>query len=117
MDFTFTAEQLEFRDTVAGLLKTEVTSDSIRARWSSDSGKDLALQEQLLAMGVYSLLFPESLGGLGMDAIDAVLLAEACGAVALPEPMAETMMVASPLLVDILNRGWVTERFNPLLMA
>ena len=82
MDFTFTAEQLEFRDTVAGLLKTEVTSDSIRARWSSDSGKDPALQEQLLAMGVYSLLFPESLGGLGMDAIDAVLLAEACGAVA-----------------------------------
>ena len=52
MDFTFTAEQLEFRDTVAGLLKTEVTSDSIRERWSSDSGKDLTLQEQLLAMDV-----------------------------------------------------------------
>ena len=115
MDFTFTAEQLEFRDTVAGLLKTEVTSDSIRERWSSDRGKDPALQEQLLAMGVYSLLFPESLGGLGMDAIDAVLLAEACGAVALPEPMAETMIVASPLLVDILNRGLGNGAIQPII--
>ena len=95
MDFTFTAEQLEFRDTVAGLLKTEVTSDSIRERWSSVSGQDPALQEQLLAMGVYSLLFPESLGGLGLEAIDAVLLAEACGAVAqrpLPLPPHDVLL-------------------------
>ncbi|NDH75695.1 MAG: acyl-CoA dehydrogenase family protein, partial [Actinobacteria bacterium] len=105
MDFTFSAEQLEFRDTLSSLLQTEVTGERIRARWQSESGRDAALEQQLLEMGVYSLLFPESLGGLGMNTIDAVLLAEACGKAVLPEPLAETMMVASPLLVDVLDRG------------
>ena len=105
MDFTFSAEQLEFRDTLSSLLKTEVTGERIRARWENESGRDAALEQQLLEMGVYSLLFPESLGGLGLNTVDAVLLAEACGRAALPEPLAETMMVASPLLVDVLDRG------------
>ncbi len=74
MDFTFSAEQLEFRDTLSSLLKTEVTGERIRARWESESGTDAALEQQLLEMGVYSLLFPESLGGMCMNTIDAVLL-------------------------------------------
>jgi alkylation response protein AidB-like acyl-CoA dehydrogenase len=105
MDFTFSAEQLEFRDALNALLESEVTGERIRARWESGTGRDERLDAQLLDMGVYSLMFPESLGGLGLGMIDCVLLAENCGRAALPEPVVDTMMIASPLLVDVLNRG------------
>jgi alkylation response protein AidB-like acyl-CoA dehydrogenase len=105
MDFTFSAEQLEFRDALNALLREEVTGERIRARWESNTGWDEGLEAQLLSMGVFSLMFPESLGGLGLGMVDSVLLAEACGRVVLPEPVVETMMIVSPLLVDILDRG------------
>ena len=54
------------------------------------------------------MLVPEALGGLGLQTTDFILLAEACGEVALPEPVVESVMVSTPLLVDILDQGWVT---------
>ena len=66
MDFTFSAEQLEFRDALNALLREEVTGERIRARWESNTGWDEGLEAQLLSMGVFSLMFPESLGGRGI---------------------------------------------------
>ena len=105
MNFTFTEDQLSFREAIEAMLKTEVTTDRIRARWEGDSGVEPALLEQIQALGLNGMLVPESLGGLGLGPTDFVLLAEACGEVALPEPVAETVMVALPLLVDVLDRG------------
>ena len=44
---------------------------------------------------------PEEHGGLGMNELDFVLLAQECGYVALPEPLVHTALVAVPLLRDI----------------
>ena len=105
MNFTYSAEQIEFRDVLHALLQAEVGAERIRARWDTASGRDAALEAQLRDFGLYSLMFPESLDGLGLSVIDCALLAEVCGRAALPEPAVETMMVASPLLVDVLDRG------------
>lgn len=105
MDFTFNEDQLNFRDAIAAMLDGEVTTDRIRARWSTEYGRDDALLEQVQALGLSGMLVPESLDGLGLNLVDFVLIAEACGRVALPESVVESVMVVTPLLVDILDRG------------
>lgn len=105
MDFTFSDDQLSFRDALHAMLVGEVTTDRIRSRWDTDSGTDEALLQQIQAFGFGSMLVPESLDGLGLDLVDFVLLAEACGRAALPEPVVESAMVVTPLLVDLLDRG------------
>ena len=105
MNFTFTQDQLDFQEAIATMLKSEVTADSIRARWSADGGVDDAFLKQAHDLGLNSMLVPEALGGLGLQAADFILLAEACGEVALPEPLVESVMTTTPLLVDILDQG------------
>jgi len=82
MNFTFTQDQLDFQDAITSMLRTEVTADSIRARWQNSSGVDSAFMQQAHDLGLNSMLIPESLGGLGLTAVDFILLAEACGEVA-----------------------------------
>ena len=105
MNFTFTQDQLDFQEAIATMLKSEVTADAIRARWSADGGVDDAFLKQAHDLGLNSMLVPEALGGLGLQAADFILLAEACGEVALPEPLVESVMTTTPLLVDILDQG------------
>lgn len=98
MDFTFTEDQLLFHSSVRDFLTAEVTPQRIRASWDSETGRDPALWQQLAGMGLVGLTVPEEYGGLGMTALDFVLLAQECGYVALPEPLVHTALVAVPLL-------------------
>ena len=104
MNFTFTQDQLDFQEAIASMLKSEVTADSIRARWSAEAGVDAAFLTQAHELGLNSMLVPDALGGLGLQTTDFILLAEACGEVALPEPVVESVMVSTPL-DDILDQG------------
>ncbi|GHD37964.1 acyl-CoA dehydrogenase family protein [Halioglobus pacificus] len=98
MDFTFSEDQYLFRDSVGEFLRNEVTPERIRAGWESPTGRDDALWQALTELGVTGLTVPESHGGLGMSAVDFVLLAQECGYVALPEPLVNTALVAVPVL-------------------
>lgn len=100
MDFTFSEDQLLFRDSVRDFLSNEVSTEAIRARWDSDSGRSKELWQALAELGLTGLLVPEAAGGLGMDEIDFVLLAEECGRAALPEPLVDTVLLATPLLAQ-----------------
>lgn len=117
MDFTFTDDQLAFRDSVQSMLENEVTTTSIRERWASDTGENADMLNTLNEMGMNSLLVPESCGGLGMDLVDFVLLAEACGKAALPESIVEDAVVAGGLLADLLVVGKNTDQVQELLGA
>ncbi len=101
MDFTFTEDQLLFRDSVRDFLVKEVTPERIRASWESDSGREDGLWGQLAELGLTGMTVPEEHGGLGMSELDFVLLAQECGYVALPEPLVHTAMVAVPLLTAL----------------
>jgi len=100
MNFTFNEDQLLFRDTVRDLLSNEVTAERIRQRWDRDSGIDSQAWQSLVDLGLTAALVPEELGGLGLSAVDFVLIAEECGRAALPEPLVDSCLVATPLLVD-----------------
>ncbi|WP_116367420.1 acyl-CoA dehydrogenase family protein [Parahaliea mediterranea] len=101
MDFTFSEDQLLFRDSVRDFLVNEVTPERIRGIWESDSGRDDGLWQQLAEMGLTGITVPEAHGGLGMDELDFVLLAQECGYVALPEPLVNTALVAVPVISQL----------------
>jgi alkylation response protein AidB-like acyl-CoA dehydrogenase len=101
MDFTFTDDQLLFRDSVRDFLVNEVTPERIRASWETPTGRDPELWSQLAVLGLTGMTVPEEFGGLGMTELDFVLLAQECGYVALPEPLVHTVLVAAPMLRDI----------------
>ncbi|HEY9035465.1 MAG TPA: acyl-CoA dehydrogenase family protein [Pseudomonadales bacterium] len=101
MDFTFTEDQLLFQESVRDFLVNEVTTESIRALWDTPTGRSDALWQQLAEMGLTGMTVPEDQGGLGMNAVDFVLLAKECGYVALPENLVDTALVAVPLLAGL----------------
>jgi alkylation response protein AidB-like acyl-CoA dehydrogenase len=111
MDFTFTDDQLLFQDEVKKFLANEVTPEKIRQLWETETGRSEDLWQALAGMGLTGFTVPEEFGGLGMNAVDFVLLAQECGFVALPEPLVETVLVAVPLInalsVDAVKFAWL----------
>jgi len=98
MDFTFTEDQQLFCDSVKDFLQAEVTPESLRESWESETGRNNELWQQMVELGLTAMLVPEAHGGLGMNELDFTLLAQECGRVALAEPLVETALVVTPLL-------------------
>ena len=101
MNFSFSEDQLLFRDSVKDFLSNEITPELIRELWESDSGRSAELWAQLAELGLTGMLVSEEHGGLGMNEEDFILIAEECGRAALPEPLIENAMIAVPLLQSI----------------
>ena len=101
MRFQFTDDQVLFRDAVRDLLDNECPAAHVRAMWDSATGRDPELWDKLAGMGVVGMTVPETHGGLGLDEVDLVLILEATGRAALPEPLVETTAVGAPMLCDV----------------
>lgn len=116
MDFTFNEDQLLFQESVHDFLVAEVSPEKIRELWQTDSGRSDALWAQLAELGLTGLTVPEDFGGLGMNELDFVLLAQECGYVALPEPLVQTVLVAVPTLLQA-NNSVVNDYWLPKIAA
>ncbi len=101
MDFTFTEDQLLFQESVREFLLNEVTAESIRKLWDTESGRSDQLWTQLAELGLTAMTVPEEFGGLGMNELDFVLIAQECGYVALPAPLVHQALVAVPTLINM----------------
>jgi len=100
MRFSFTDQQLEFRETVRQVLAKECTTEAVRAAYDAPTART-PRWATLADLGVTGLTVPESHGGLGLGLVDLVPLIEEAGRVALPEPLAATTGIAAPLLADV----------------
>ncbi|MBV9953159.1 MAG: acyl-CoA dehydrogenase family protein [Acidimicrobiia bacterium] len=113
MRFAFTDDQVAFRDAVRDLLAKECPPEVVRAAWPegevpggakpgegarADADRLDAVWRALADMGVLGIAVAEEHGGLGMDELNWVLIAEETGYAALPHPFVETVCVAAPLL-------------------
>jgi alkylation response protein AidB-like acyl-CoA dehydrogenase len=103
MDFTFSEDQLLFQESVRDFLINEVTPATIRASWQTESGRSDILWQQFVEMGLTGITVPEAFGGLGMNELDFVLLAQEAGYVALAEPLVHSALVAVPVIVECGN--------------
>ncbi len=100
MDFSFGDDQVMLRNAVRALLAHECPPEVVRAAWESDTGRTDGLWAALAEMGVVGMTAPTSVGGLGMDETDLVLLLEEAGRAALPEPLLEHTAVGIPTLAE-----------------
>ena len=105
MDFTFTAEQRAFQQTVRDFLAKECPAEHVRAMTTDPTSRSPKLWKSLASLGVVGLTVPEEHGGLGGDETDLVLLLEEAGRAALPEPLVEVAAVAVSMLRDAVGRS------------
>ncbi len=103
MKFSFTDDQRLFAEGLRDLLTNECPPSLVRHTWENGVGHAPELWSMLGDMGVLGLLVPESEGGMGSDAVDAVLLFQELGRAAVPGPVLEHMAVGAPALASTHN--------------
>jgi alkylation response protein AidB-like acyl-CoA dehydrogenase len=92
MNFEPTEDQQMIAETFARYLDEH--SSMARVRKALPFGFDPALWQGLAEMGAFAMRVPEDLGGLGLSALDAVLLMEEAGRTLASGPLAETIVAA-----------------------
>jgi len=95
MDFTFSAEQDDFRQAVRTTLGAEAPSTYVRAMIEDPVGVTPGLWETMAGLGWLGVLIPESAGGLGLGLVDLVVLQEELGALPFPGPFLSSAVLAT----------------------
>ncbi|MCY1401694.1 Caffeyl-CoA reductase-Etf complex subunit CarC [compost metagenome] len=101
MNFTFTEDQLAFREAISRFLMTEAAPELLRDIWETDAGRSPDLRGKIAEQGLTALSVPESCGGLGMDDITWALMTQELGYYAIPDSLADTAYVAGGLLAAL----------------
>jgi alkylation response protein AidB-like acyl-CoA dehydrogenase len=110
VDFNFSEEQQMSAGVVRELLADRCTGADLRRLMTDGAARDAGRWQAICDMGLPGLMLPEAAGGLGLSEVDLVLVAEACGYAALPEPLVEHAGVAAPLLAALGDHPLVRPR-------
>jgi alkylation response protein AidB-like acyl-CoA dehydrogenase len=97
MDFTFTEDQLIFREAISRFLMTEAAPEKLREIWETDAGRCPELRNQMAMQGLTALSVPEDNGGLGMGDIAWSLMTQELGYYGIPDSLADTAYVGAGL--------------------
>jgi alkylation response protein AidB-like acyl-CoA dehydrogenase len=90
--FAFDEQQLEFRSQLRSFADKQCPPAAVRASWDSELGWSPQRWRELGELGVTGVTIPEGHGGLGLGAVDVVLLLEEAGYSALPEPLLDAFV-------------------------
>lgn len=101
MDFTFSEDQIAFRDAVSRFLMAEAAPETLREIWATDSGRSSELWQKIVEQGITSVSVPESEGGLGLSDIDWSLLTQEFGYYGLGDPLTDTACLATGILTAL----------------
>jgi alkylation response protein AidB-like acyl-CoA dehydrogenase len=95
VDFTFSAEQEDFRRAVKTTLAAEAPSPYVRAMIDHPAGVTPELWRTMAELGWLGVLVPESAGGLGLGLLDMVVLQEELGKLPFPGPFVSSALSAT----------------------
>jgi len=113
MYFALSEDQKLFASTVKNMLSETATPERLRKAWSNELPHPNPIWASLAEMGVLGMTCPEAHDGLGMSAMEWVVVLEESGRAALPEPLLESMVVGTELLVqcgsDELKSKWLSK--------
>lgn len=113
MDFNFSEDQEQLRDTVKRWVAKDYTFErrnQIIAAGNGKGGYDAAAYQALAGLGLCGLNVPESHDGLGMGAVDSMVVMEELGRGMVLEPIAQTFIasrVLSAYADDALQSMWL----------
>ncbi|MGI4814538.1 MAG: acyl-CoA dehydrogenase family protein [Janthinobacterium lividum] len=99
MNFEWTDEQRQLRDSVERVLNDQYTFEARRALAASEAGWSRQVWQQLSELGLTALLVPEAYGGLGGCAMDLLQVMEAFGKAMLLEPYLASAVLGVTALV------------------
>ncbi len=118
MDFSFREHHLAITEAARELLVDICTSATLRSLLDSGAARDETRWSMLREMGLFGFMAPESHGGMGLELIDFIGIAEAAGYVGLPEPLLEQAGVVVPLLAGLPDdRGWLDRIIGGAVLA
>src|SRR5690349_10565657 len=102
MDFALTDDQIMIRDAAATFLADASGSAAVRAAIARDGGFDPEVWRKVGAeLGWCATLVPEIHGGLGLGAVEVVLILEQMGRHLFCSPFFSTVCLAANLLQKI----------------
>lgn len=101
MDFSFTEDQIAFRDAVSRFFMTEAAPEQLREVWETNVGRSPELRRKIAEQGLTGLSVPETEGGLGLDDTDWVLMTQELGYYAISDSLADTAYVAPGILAGL----------------
>ena len=118
MDFNFSEDQEQLRDAVKRWVSKDYTFErrnKIIAAGKGQGGFDAAVYQELAGLGLAGLNVPESHDGLGMGAVDAMVVMEELGRGMVMESVAQTL-IASRVLATFAD-GAVQAAWLPKLAS
>lgn len=98
MQFAFTPEQQQLRDSLQKYLRANYGFDARRAIQKSAGGASAAVWRDLAELGVLAMTLPEAHGGFGGGALDTYLVMEECGRALVLEPYLSTVVLGAGLV-------------------
>jgi alkylation response protein AidB-like acyl-CoA dehydrogenase len=114
MDFEFTDEQRQLRDTLERFLGKQYSFERYRAIKASPEGWDRKVWQELAELGVLAVNVPTEQGGLGFGPLETLALMDVCGASMLLEPLSSSAVIATTLLDNFVSDGSVAELLQNL---
>jgi pimeloyl-CoA dehydrogenase small subunit len=115
MDFNFTEEQSQLRNTLQKLLADQYDFDTRRKAIRSDSGWRPNLWAQFAELGLLMAPFSEADGGLGGGPVDAMIVMEEFGKAMVVEPYVPTVVLAGGALKHAGTDAQKAEHLTPIL--
>lgn len=116
MDFAFTEEQNLLRDTLANWLSDHYDFETRRAAVASAAGWRPEVWRALAQdLSLFGAAFPETLGGLGGNAVEHSVVMEEFGKALVVEPYLGTLVIGGGLLKQA--GGATAEEFVPRIIA
>jgi alkylation response protein AidB-like acyl-CoA dehydrogenase len=97
MQFGLSEEQILLQDNVNRFLDDNTPLDRVRAY--ADGGEDADIWAGLAELGVPALLIPEEYGGIGLQPLDAAIVAESLGSHIAPTPFLGSAVMTPTALV------------------
>lgn len=93
MDFSFTSEQDQLRDTVARLVRQQYDFDTRRKVAKSEAGWRPEMWAQFAELGLLGASFSEAEGGFGGGPVEAMIISEEFGRGLVIEPFLQTVVI------------------------
>ncbi|MFT5692354.1 MAG: alkylation response protein AidB-like acyl-CoA dehydrogenase [Oceanicoccus sp.] len=98
MEFGLSQEQRLLQDMVNKFLNEQVTLDSVR-NVANGNHCDASIWQGLAELGIAGLMIPEDFGGVGLNALDAVVISECLGYHVTPTPFISSAVMAPYALI------------------
>lgn len=114
MDFTFTSEQLAFREAVRKFLVVEAAPEMLREIWETTrTGRSAELRAKLADQGLTALSVPEEHSGIGLGDVDWVQVHQELGYHGIPDSLTDTAYAAVGLINNLPNADAFKTKWLP----